>query len=149
MPQKYFSPKVGRFGIMSVVASRHAGANPLTANVTTSIYIPTPPGKFILLGAAIVQSTLVIDADGTVLAQITKRKASDDADVVLTAQVDMETTVAVALERQEFALLTSLGTADNIFLTGDIVKLEVVNNSAAIDTQPIDLMVSVELGYLE
>ncbi len=147
MPQKYFAPKVGRFGIMPVLAQRHAGANPLTANTTTDIYIPTPPGKFVLLGAAVVQSTLVADADGTVLAQITKRAASGDADTVLTAQVDLE--AATVLERQEFSLLTTLATAANIFLTGDIVKLEVVNNSAAIDTQPVDLMIAVELGFLE
>ena len=147
MPKNYFSPKAGRFGVMPVVVSLHAGTNPLTVNVTTSIHLPTPSGKFVLLGGSIYVSTLAADSDGTILAQITRRKADGDADVVLTEQINMET--MTLLERSEFVLTKPPGSSDNIFLSGDTIKLEVVNNSAAINTQPVNLLIAFELGYLE
>ena len=147
MPKNYFSPKSGRFGVMPVVVSLHAGSNPLTANTTTSSHLDTPYGKFVLLGGTIYVSTLAADSDGTILAQITRRVAVGNGDKVLTAQIDMET--MTLLERSAFVLTDPPGASDNIFLPGDTIKLEVVNDSASINTQPANLLISFELGYLE
>lgn len=147
MPKNYFSPKFGRFGVMSVVVSQAAGSSPMTANSSESILIPTPPGKFVVLGATAVCTTIAIDADGTALAYITKRVASDDSDVVLTAGLDLE--AMTVLERTEFVVNKQPGSASNIFLAGDVLKMELVSNSASIDTEPVNLVITVELGYLE
>lgn len=147
MPKNYFSPKFGRFGVMPIVVSVDTGSNPYTANNSVDVFLPTPSGKFAVLGGAAFCSTIPADPDGTLLVYVTKRRASDNADVVITDGLDLES--LTANERGEFVLAKQPGSASNIFLSGDVLKLELVSNSAAIGTQPVGLIVTVELGYLE
>ena len=142
-----FRPKTGRFGIMPVTVSAPLGT--LTANNTTTIVIPTPPGKLYIGRVCVHQKTLVADADGTVLATLIKRRASDDQDVSLTTAVSLEVDVQVAAERGNLSFLSTLGDKDRILISGDTLEFDVVNNSAAIDTQPVGAFVVVELFYLE
>lgn len=134
---------IGRFGTHPVWVSRTLGSSPLTANTTNDFYLVAPPSSATIGGGAVVQNTLVADADGTVLAYLAKYDASADAVVVLTSSLDLE-----AMTTKEGASFTVLGTltdAQRTFATGDTLLLRIVSNSAAINTQPTDLTVTAEL----
>lgn len=147
MADRSFRPKVGRFGIMPVVASVAPGASPFTANTTTTLQIPTPPGKLTVLRAVAYATVVPADADGTLVATLVKRRASDNTDVTLTSTLDLE--ALTASEKSAFTFSTSITEADRILLEADILEVDVVSNSAAIDTQPTNFHVVVEFGYKE
>lgn len=90
--------------------------------------------------------TLVADSDGTVLLSIIKYDASAGAEVLLVTSFDLETQTAGKADRLPF----DSGVTDNqrTLDFGDYLYIRVVNNSAAIDTQPVALSVTVKLKYL-
>jgi hypothetical protein len=91
--------------------------------------------------------TVPEDADGTLVATLRKYDASADATVTLTGNIDLE-----ALTTREETSVKVLGTLTDAQLTmdtGDALEVHVVNNSAAIDTQPAGLTFVAEMLVLE
>lgn len=103
-----FRPLPGRFGTMVVVLTKAVGT--ITANVTTTFNVGAPvgdsrrPAKSKLLGVTVSTITVPVDADGTILASVIKRRASDDTDVALSsATLDLE--ALTAEEQSDFSLV--------------------------------------------
>lgn len=156
MPLTFFAPRPGRFGTATVLAQTGqigganflGGASPLTANTTTIFRLGGFAGRkvrFSRFGAT--TTTVPADADGTIIATARKYDASADAAVVLSANLDLE-----ALVTREETSTTPLSTATDAeltFDTGDALEIHVVNNSAAIDTQPAGLVFVAEFLVLE
>lgn len=149
-----FRPRPGRYGVMvDAKASPQVGtgALTLTANVTTRIAIPTP-----IVRCAIFQLSLqsgavtAVDSDGTVLATYNKRDNVAGADVPLSAATSLESDFVTAINKNyPVPLLTTLTDAQRVCQPGDILFVNVVNNSAAIDTQPTGLFFVVEFAILQ
>lgn len=123
------------------------GASPLTANTTTIFRLGAPPLSCLFDSFAVSVVTVPADADGTILGYIYKYDASADAAVQISASMNLE-----ALVTREVTRATFLSTATEAQLrldTGDALEFHVVNNSAAIDTQPAGLVVVAEVLALE
>lgn len=133
----------GRFGTHPVWTTRTLGASPLTANTTNDFYITAPPVASCFGGGAVTCVTVAADSDGTVLAYLAKYDASADAVVVLTSSLDLE--AVTTKEAAKFVPLGTLTDAQLTFDVGDTLLLRVINNSAAINTQPTELTVTAEL----
>lgn len=143
----YRREKPGAFGTAYVTtasgqiggANYLGGAAPLTVNSTTTFVMPTPPVKARLKSLAAVTVTVPVDADGTILAKACKYNAATDAQVIIGATLDLE-----ALVTREITVVGALSTATDaqrIFNgTSDSLEINVINNSAAIDTQPAGLI---------
>lgn len=143
-----FKPKSGRFGVHpAFLASIQAST--LTASTTTSFRIPTPKRRLRVLRGTYCAHTLPIDADGTVLATLKKYDISAAAAVSLSSAVSLKVDVSVADTATAFTLLTTLTEAQLTVDEGDTLFVDVVSNSAAIDTQPVDLQFVVEVGVKE
>ena len=138
---KIFKPKPGRFGIHPVFAQ--AALSALTANATVTNYIPTPKRKCYIERITYHASTMAADADGTVLATVTKWDDSAQAAVALTASTSLEG--LTAKKATEIALLSTLTDAQLTLDEGDTLYIEMVNNSAAIDTNHANACLAVEL----
>ena len=141
-----FTEQLGDTYVQIVALSRELGANPFTANNTVVHQLPKPP--FVgceLVGASVVSHIVGNDADGTLNVQIFKRQASDDARTALTAAFNVEVIVA-----REYTALTPASTtnAERQFLAADSCEVDLVSNSAAIDTQPTQLMFVLEYAIL-
>lgn len=152
MAWNMFTPKPGRFGTATVLcvsgqigaANYLGGATPLTANTTTTFRMPTPPFKCRFKSIAVSCSTVAVDADGTVLA--TAQKYNGSAQVALTGNIDLEALTA----RQITTTQSNASDPNRIFNgTSDALEVNVVNNSAAIDTQPAGLVFTAAFELLQ
>jgi hypothetical protein len=152
MIYNFFKPKPGRFGVAPVLLNSGqiggtnflGGASPLTANGTTTFRLGGTAGRKCMVsrfGATVV--TVPVDADGAITAVLQKYDASADAVVVLTGPINLET--LVTREETSVPFLASLTAAQATFDVGDALEVAVVNDSAAIDTQPAGLVFTVEL----
>lgn len=138
-------PKPGEFGteLLSVAigpiggTNNIGGASPITANNTT-IFRLGGLGRLARIAQVVTSCTTVAaDADGTTLATVYKYNATTDAQVALTGSIDLE-----ALTTREATVTMPLATQTDAQLTlgaADTVEVSVVNNSAALNTQPTDL----------
>lgn len=156
MGLNFFAPKPGRFGVIPAFAKTGqiggtnflGGATPLTANATTIFRLGGFGGRrvrFSQLGATVV--TVPADADGTILATAVKYDASANSTVTLSANLDLE-----ALVTREESFANPLGTLTDAEITldvGDTLEIHVVNNSAAINTQPAGLVFTAEVVVLD
>jgi len=156
MPLNFFAPKPGRFGVQTVQARTGqigganflGGASPLTANTTTIFRLGGTAGRKCRVsrfGATTV--TVPADADGTIVATLRKYDASADSAVTLTGNLELE--ALVTREETSAAVLGTLTDAQLTLDTGDALEIHVVNDSAAIDTQPAGLTFVAELLVLE
>lgn len=156
MTWNLFAPKPGRFGTGTVLcasgqiggANYLGGATPLTVNDTTVFRLPTPPVKsrFLWLAASVV--TVPVDADGSILARAAKYNAATDAQVIVSSDINLETLVTREITRA--GLLATATLAAPIFNgSSDSLEVNVVNNSAAIDTQPAGLVFTVAFEVLQ
>lgn len=149
-----FAPRMGRFDVMvDVGASSQVGTGGLliTANVTTRIPIPTPIARCAIASLSIQGGAITgVDADGTILATFNKRDNVGAADVPLSAATSLKVDFLTAVNKN-FAvpLLATLTDQQRLCQPGDIVFVNVVNNSAAIDTQPTGLFLVVEFAILQ
>ncbi len=152
--QNDFRPFPGRFGVMIANYSSGpiggtnflGGATPLTANGTTIFRLGpvTSPSQFERLVAS--TTTVPVDADGTILATLRKYDAATDTVVTLSENLNLET--LVTREGTAVAQLPTVTVAQLTFNIGDTMEIHVVNNSAAIDTQPVGLVFNVEMVVL-
>lgn len=144
---KYFKPGPGRFGAHPAFTSG-ALQGALTANGTTTIGIATPYRKCAIEAAALSAVTGPVDADGTFIATLKKKDNVANAVVTLSAGLDIEAAGLVSQKAVQFTLLTTLTENQKTLRAGDTLYVEIVNNSAAIDTQPVYLAATVELLVL-
>lgn len=153
--QNDFRPQPGRFGVMPQVLTTGpiggtnflGGANPLTANATNTFYAGAPPARSMFSRLAMSCVQVPADADGTILASAWKYDASADAAVQLTDTFNLESLVT-----REGSFLEPLSTATAAQLTfeeGDTLEIRVVSNSAAINTQPSQLVFNAEVVALQ
>lgn len=152
MPYNFFRPKSGRFGVHPAVIQFQFPATPFTVNTTVTYQIPTPPGRLSYLRAAMQCTTVGADADGTMVARIFRRQASDDVRTQLNADFNVEG--LVTRERKQLVIATGLKDAQRVVKdpgtgSGDTIEVDLVSNSAAIETQPTNLMISIEMAYEE
>lgn len=89
--------------------------------------------------------TAVADADGTVLATVKKWDKSAAAAVAMTGAFDLETITA----KESTRIPITAAEIDRILDIGDYLYVEIVNNSAAINTQPVGLVLSAWLKLLK
>lgn len=149
--------KPGSFGVQRVYVKTGqiggtnflGGATPLTANTTTIFRLGGFAGRSVTptrLGATVV--TVPADADGTIVAKLVRYRASDNTAVDLTGNLNLETLVT---REESFVnlLATVADTPAAVLVSGDALEVHVVNNSAAIDTQPAGLVFTVEGLVLE
>jgi hypothetical protein len=148
MPIPYMKAKAGRFGIVPVFVASPANGT-WTANTTTTGRIPTPKRKCYVVSASIQASTLPADADGTFLLTIKKYDASADTAVTISDQENLEALMTHVDVAYEVTISSSATDAQRMIEEGDTLYYEVVNNSAAIDTQAVNCFVVVELAVME
>lgn len=151
-----FRPRPPRYGTQIVQLRITLPTSPATANGTETHRIGAPVAigelvgsKSVFLGAALSAGTIGVDADGTLLAYIMKRDASTDTDVTLTSSLSLESDGITANEQADFTNVTTLTDAQLTFDLGDVAEIDIVSNSAVIDTQPADVVVVLEFALLE
>lgn len=147
-----FKPKAGRFGVQPVVvglgpigpANYLGGAAPLTVNDTTIFRLGSAAGgrPAVFAGGSVSCTTVPADADGTIVGTFVRYRAASDDTVTLTANVNLE--ALVTREATAVVPLATLTEAERTFAAGDTLEFHVVNNSAAIDTQPAGLWIKAE-----
>lgn len=145
MSENQRMPRPGEFGteLLSVQigpiggTNNIGGASPITANNTT-VFKLGGLGRLAEIAYVVTSCTTVAaDADGTTLATVYKYNAATDAQVAVTGSIDLE-----ALVTREATVTRALATATDAARTfgeNDTVEVSVVNNSAAINTQPTEL----------
>lgn len=144
----YFAPKPGRFGVMPAYVFT-AVTGTLTANATNTLVIHTPYRKCKVRRFFVNSGTVLLaDADGTFVATVKKRIGAGTA-VSLSAATDLETLLAAVQTNYPINVVSTATQAERQIPEGNVLYVEVVNNSAAIDTQPVGLSFGVELDIEE
>lgn len=143
--QRHRMPAPGRWGTHPVHFRIALLAN-LTANVTNTLFGGGTYVRSWISKVAASCFTVPVDADGTILATLKKWDKSAGAAVTLSSALDLE--ALVAKETTCFALLSTLTDDQRTLDIGDSLYVEIVNNSAAIDTQPVGLNFIPELFIL-
>ena len=146
MPETHFRPKPGRYGVQCVTTSTGPITAP-TANVTTTYFLPTPRRKSRVARVSVSVLVVPVDADGTLLATLKKRDNLNAADVTLSSALDLEALVTKTPTALTF--LTTLTDGQLTLQEGDQLFVEIVSNSAAIDTALTQGFLVSELLFLE
>lgn len=140
-------PGPGRWGTHPVLATIQL-LTALTVNATTTLFLGGSNVRSWISKVALSFFTLPADADGSVLATVKKWDASAGSAVTISAALDCEVTNMVAKVVKEFAILQTLTDDQRTLDVGDSLYIEFVNNSGAIDTQPVGGVAYVELFAL-
>lgn len=119
----------------------------LTANNTTIFKVPSPFRKCRFLRGSVSVTQVPADSDGTIVATFKKYDASADAAVTLSQELNLETLVTREVKKVDSAAAAT--EAQLLLDDGDQFEFHVVNDSAAINTQPTDLSICVEVAVLE
>lgn len=143
MPDLSRKETYGRFGTHPVYVSVVVPASPVTANSTVYHRLATPPRGAYFGNGALSSVVVAVDNDGTCLATFCKYDASAAAYVALTTPYNIES--LTTLVGQAVVTDPTLTVAQRTFDTGDCLVLRVVNDSAAVDTQPTLLNATAEL----
>lgn len=140
MPKVWRSNKPGEQGTELVQAAFVVtGTATCTANTTTTFVLGGFGRRVRFVNFAVSVTTVPADADGALTAVVQKYDASADAAVALTSATDLETLVT-----REARVVTPIGTLTDAQMTvdsDDTLEFVVTSDSAAIDTQPIGLVV--------
>ena len=156
MPLNFFKPRPGRFGTQIAFLSLSSiggadyigGAAPLTVNDTTTFKIPSPYRKCRFVRASVVMKTIAVDADGTVLATV-KKLTAPSTKASLTDALSWEAAGVTADTVAQFVTLSTATEAQRTLNAGESFIVDVVNDSAAIDTQPAGINITIEVEVLE
>lgn len=152
--QLYFRPEGSRYGTEIIAVGSGpiggtnliGGASPLTANTTTKFHIPAPYRRCAFLRLSAFAVTVPADADGTLLARLVKYDNATNAEIILSGDINLE---GLVTRETAFAdTIAGLADVDRVLKDGDSLCINVVSNSAAIDTQPANLLFAVELAVL-
>lgn len=154
---KHFRPRAGRHGTLpqhlttpvigGAAGAVVGGASPVTANATTILHRFSITTPCMFAGFSATVATVPADADGTILYRVRKYDGRANAYVTLSQDIDGE--AAITLESQVAGPLPGVTTAQLMLLPGDSLEVIVVNNSAALNTQPAGLVFDVEVFQVE
>lgn len=152
----FFAPKPGRYGTRPAFltlsslggANFIGGATLLTANATTTFKVPSPYRRCRFVRASVVAGTIAIDADGTVLATVKKLTAPSTL-VALTDALSWEAAGLTADTVAQFVTISTVTDTQRTLSAGESFVVEVVSNSAAIDTQPANVNIVIEVEVLD
>lgn len=140
MPKVWRSNKAGELGTELVQAAiAVAGEATCTANNTTTFVLGAFGRRVRFKDFVVSVTTVPADSDGTITAIVQKYDASANAAVALTSATDLETLTA-----REARVVAAIGTKTDAEMTleaDDTLEFVVTNNSAAINTQPVGLVV--------
>jgi hypothetical protein len=140
-----YRPKItGRGGAQ--IVSIPVALGTITANDTTTYSVPTPRGRFYVLGASYQCAVKPIDADGTFVATLAKYRAATNDATTISAELDLE---ADTVANESVALTVNGGDVNRTIRVGDTLQFVVVNNSAGIGTQHAGAFLVVELARLD
>lgn len=154
MPDYRYAPKSGRYDTMIAYTQSGiigTGGLVLTANVTNTYRIPTPATRCALVKLGFSSGVLGIDADGTILATVNKRDNVGAQNLAVTAAHSLKVDVQVANKVNLIALLKATQAQIDalVYQVGDQLYVDIVSNSAAIDTQPTHSAYVAEWAILE
>ncbi len=152
----FFRAKPGRFGVAPAFlmvgplggADMIGGATLLTVNDTTTFKIPSPYRKCRFVRASTVAGTIAIDNDGTVLATV-KKLTAPSTKVSLTDALSWEAAGLTADTVAVYANVSTLTETQRTLGAGQSFIVDVVSNSATIDTQPAKVFIVIEVEVLE
>jgi hypothetical protein len=144
--QRYRLPGPGRWGTHPIHTSVQLLAN-LTVNATSTLQLGGTNSRSWIAAVVMSVLTVPVDSDGTILATLKKWDASAGAAVTLSSALDCEALTAKVVSA--FAILSTLSDDQRTLDVGDTLYVEFVSNSAAIDTQPVGLVVHPELWVLK
>lgn len=140
MPKVWRSNKAGELGTELVqVAAVVQGTATLTANSTTTFVLGGFGRRVRFAGFSVSVTTVPADSDGAITAVVQKYDASADAAVALTSATNLET--LTTREERTVAPIGTLTEAQFTLDAGDTLEFVVTNDSAAINTQPTNLVV--------
>lgn len=156
MPYNHKREKPGRFGtaiaflaVGPIGGTGNIGSTtPLTVNDTTTFKFPNPYRKCRFVRASMIAGTIAVDADGTVLATV-KKLTAPSTKASLTDALSMEAAGLTADTNAVFVNAAAATEAQRTLLDGESFIVDVVNNSAAIDTQPAAVFITIEVEVLE
>jgi hypothetical protein len=147
MAERHRKASPGRYGVHPCfVGVRQSAA--LTANATAVFTFPKPRRKAYVETLSISTSTLPVDADGTFVVSVAVYRA-DALVATLASAFDIEATVTTKDTLVAIPFDAATTEIQRTLLPADVLKVFVVNNSAAIDTQPVDMVFHAELLCLE
>lgn len=139
-----FKPKPGDFGTHPIQISVPVGT--ISANTTTTVVIPKPYRKLFIRGAAYTTTTVPADSDGTITATVSKITAADGSATACTSALSLESATA---NRMNPFTVSGIGDAARLVAAGDVLKVVVTNDSAAIDTQHANAYVTIDALVLQ
>lgn len=123
--------------VTSPVERVHLNLGQFTANTTV-----TPGPRVVFDRAGVIReiwvagSAVPSDADGTLLLNALVYDASEAGDDTIVSSQDLETLITVANKSYELTLATETSENELTVAAGDSLRFTLVNNSAAIDTNP-------------
>lgn len=123
------------------------GATPLTVNDTTRFRLGGFGRRVRFLRLTACAGTVPADADGTILAHVSKFE--DDGTTVRQLSADINLEGLTADVPATAGAYTSATEKHLVVKADEQILVDVVNNSAAINTQPATLTFRVELALLE
>lgn len=137
--------KSGRYGTDIVSYSVPLTSWTATATVTQALGCPFPPTSsdaYFIEGLSLNMHTAGVDSDGAITLKAQKvRGGSGGTTIDLTATFSVEAAVITTVPTTfEIPLLTTLTPIQLAFLQGDSLIISKVNDSAAIDTQPVGVI---------
>lgn len=152
----YRKPKSGSFGTEVAFltvgpiggADRIGGVAPLTVNDTTTFKVPAPYRRYRFRKASCIAGTIAVDADGTVLATV-KKLTAPSTKASLTDALSFEAAGLTADTVAPFVNLSTATEAQRVVSLGESLIVDVVSNSAAIDTQPAIVFITIEVELLD
>lgn len=98
----------------------------------------------VVIGGCVSVETVGVDADGDISLYLCKYDAAANAEVVLSEALDAQS--MTTKETSYFVIDGDLTDAEQTVLPGDTLYAKAVNDSAAIDTQPTNLAVTIDLA---
>lgn len=144
-----FRPTDISFASAQLVVTHVASIGTITANANTRFLVPVPAlsanGRVVPVKASFACRGIALDSDGTLLASFIKRdNQGTPADVTLSGTKSLEVDyIALVDKAYDIPFTATLTDAQRSFKQGDAMIFNVLNNSAAIDTQPTQAQVTV------
>lgn len=134
--------KPGRFGTDIAAGEVTLTAWTATATVTQVISTPFPPtaaDAYTLEGFSVNMHTAGSDGDGAITLKVQKVRGGSGGTVIdLTDTFSLEAgNISVTPKTYEIPMLSTLTTQQLAIIQGDSLIISKVNDSAAIDTQPV------------
>lgn len=141
----YFRPRPGRYGTQVEILNKSLVTGTLAAGTLTFHIGGIGTNRRAIISNVTISGTTYPTAGTSCVATLVKRDVSAAGNVTLTSNIDVNTKTAETC--QTGAFLTTLTDAQKLLDYGDTLKLSLVT-TGTVTTQPVDLMVTVELLVL-